>query len=68
MTQMGVAPIHFAVIMGLNIIIGLCTPPAGLSLYIGCQIAETSLYAISRVILLYVIAALCVLAIVTYFP
>jgi len=68
MTQMGIDPVHFGVIMVLNVIIGLCTPPVGLCLYIGCQIADTSLEEISRAIFPFVLAALCVLAIVTYFP
>lgn len=39
-TSVGIDPIHFGIIMVLNLGIGLCTPPVGTSLFIGCAIAE----------------------------
>ena len=39
-TQIGLDPIHFGIIMMLNLGIGLCTPPVGTSLFVGCAIAD----------------------------
>ena len=68
MTQLGIHPVHFGVIMVLNVIIGLCTPPVGLCLYIACEIGQISLEQISKAIYPFVIAAIVVLTLVTYLP
>lgn len=39
-TQVGLDPVHFGIIMMLNLGIGLCTPPVGTSLFVGCAIAD----------------------------
>jgi tripartite ATP-independent transporter DctM subunit len=44
---LGISPIHFGIIMILNLSIGLCTPPVGSVLFVGCSIGKTTL---SRVI------------------
>jgi TRAP-type C4-dicarboxylate transport system permease large subunit len=47
-TEMGIDPTHFGIIMVLNLCIGLCTPPVGSVLFVGCGIARLK---ISEVIL-----------------
>ena len=66
MKQIGVDPLHFGVIMVLNLVIGLTTPPVGVCLFIACSIAGINLEKISRAILPFILASLAVLLICTY--
>ena len=67
-TQMGVNPIHFGIIMVLNLSIGLCTPPVGSVLFIGCGIAGTSIAKVLRPLLPLFIAMLVALLLITFIP
>jgi tripartite ATP-independent transporter DctM subunit len=67
-TQMGVNPIHFGIIMVLNLSIGLCTPPVGSVLFIGCGIAGTSIAKVIRPLLPLFIAMLVALLLITFIP
>lgn len=64
----GIDPVHFGVIVVLNLVIGLATPPVGLCLFIVCGIAKVSLEAVSRAALPMLGICLLVLLLVTYFP
>ncbi|MEX0851671.1 MAG: TRAP transporter large permease [Bauldia sp.] len=64
----GVDPVHFGIIMILNLGIGLLTPPVGPTLVVGCAIGKVSMEAVSRAILVFYIPMLMVLALVTYVP
>jgi tripartite ATP-independent transporter DctM subunit len=64
---LGVHPIHFGIIMIMNLCIGICTPPVGTCLFVGCGIAETTVTKILRYIIPFFIAMIVVLLIVTYF-
>jgi C4-dicarboxylate transporter DctM subunit len=66
--QLGVDPVHFGAIMVLNVVIGLTTPPLGVSLFISCGIAGISLDRISRAMVPFWFAAIVVLLLVTYLP
>ena len=66
--KVGVDPIHFGVVMVLNLVIGLITPPLGVCLFIACSIAKITLEQITKAILPFLIAAIAVLFIVTYIP
>ncbi|HYR02977.1 MAG TPA: TRAP transporter large permease subunit, partial [Syntrophobacteria bacterium] len=66
--QLGVDPIHFGAIMVLNVVIGLTTPPLGVSLFISCGIAGISLDRISRAMTHFWVAAVIILLLVTYLP
>jgi tripartite ATP-independent transporter DctM subunit len=66
--QLGVDPIHFGIIMVLNLSIGLCTPPVGSVLFIGCGIAGTSIARIIRPLLPLFIAMLISLLLITFIP
>ena len=66
MLKIGVDPLHFGVIIVLNLVIGLTTPPVGVCLFIACSIAKTSLERISRAILPFLLASIAVLLICTY--
>jgi tripartite ATP-independent transporter DctM subunit len=67
-TTIGVDPIHFGVIIVLNIMIGLVTPPVGLCLYVVAGIAKISIAEITREIWPYVLALIAVLLLITYVP
>lgn len=67
-TKVGVDPIQFGVILILNLGIGLCTPPVGTSLIVGCGIARTSVERTARSLLPFYGAMVLVLLLVTYVP
>ncbi len=67
-TKVGVDPIHFGIILILNLGIGLCTPPVGTSLLVGAGIARITLETATRSLLPFYVAMLVVLLIVTYVP
>jgi C4-dicarboxylate transporter DctM subunit len=64
----GIDPVHFGVMMVLNLMIGLITPPVGMSMYILCNITKVSTLQFSREIWPFVIALVFVLSLITYFP
>jgi tripartite ATP-independent transporter DctM subunit len=64
----GIDPVHFGIIMILNLGIGLLTPPVGPTMVVGCAIGRVSMEAVSRSILPFYIPMLIVLMLVTYLP
>lgn len=67
-TALGINPIHFGVIMVLNFAMGTATPPLGLCLFIGCNIADLPVEKGAKAILPYVLGEIVVLMLVTYLP
>lgn len=65
---MGVDPIHLGVVMVLNLMLGLLTPPVGLSLYIVADIAEVPVMKVFRALIPFILPLLSVLLLITYFP
>jgi len=68
MLQIGVSPVHFGVIMVLNLMIGLITPPVGLCLYAVAQVAQVKLGEIIRETWPYLIALVGVLLLINFVP
>ena len=66
MNEIGVDPLHFGVILVLNLVIGLTTPPVGVCLFIAGAIGNIRLERISRAILPFILASIAVLGIATY--
>jgi len=66
-TELGVDPIHFGIIMVLNLCIGLCTPPVGSVLFVGCGIAKTRISEVIRPMLPLSAGMVFALFLVTYF-
>jgi tripartite ATP-independent transporter DctM subunit len=64
----GIDPVHFGIVMILNLGIGLLTPPVGPTMVVGCAIGKVSMEAVSRSILVFYIPMLIVLGLVTYIP
>lgn len=65
---LGVDKVHFGIIVVLNLVIGLATPPVGLCLFIVCGIGKVSLEAVSRAAFPMLAICIVVLLLVTYFP
>ena len=59
---------HFGLILTVNLAIGYCTPPMGVSLYITGAIANRDLIYVSKAVLPFILIQLCVLLFITYFP
>ncbi len=66
--SLGVDPLHFGIMMVLNLCIGLCTPPVGTVLFVGCGVAKVSLTEIVKPLLPMYVAMLVALFLITYFP
>lgn len=67
-TKLGVDPTHFGIIMVLNLCIGLCTPPVGSVLFVGCGVANISISKVIRPLIPLFIAMIIALLLVTYIP
>lgn len=68
MTSFGISPVHFGIIMVLNLMIGLITPPVGLLLYVLQSITSLEFKVIVRRISPYLLGLLIALAIVSFIP
>ncbi len=64
----GMDPVHFGVVMVLNLGVGLCTPPVGAVLFVGCAVAKIPVWQAIRSIWPFYVAAIVVLLLVTYIP
>jgi len=67
-TELGMDPIHFGIIMVLNLCIGLCTPPVGSVLFVGVGVAQTTIQKVVKPLLPLFLAMIFALFLVTYFP
>jgi C4-dicarboxylate transporter, DctM subunit len=65
---LGVDPVHFGVIVVLNVVIGLITPPVAPTLVITANIARVSLDRVTGAIWKYLLTMIVVLGLVTYIP
>jgi C4-dicarboxylate transporter DctM subunit len=65
---MGVDPVHFGIIVVVNIELGLITPPVGLNLFVGSTISGMSVLSVFRATLPWMIATIFTLVLVTYVP
>lgn len=64
----GIDPLHFGVVMTVNLAIGQITPPVGVNLYVACGIADVGINRISRSVVPFLLASLLALLLVTYLP
>jgi tripartite ATP-independent transporter DctM subunit len=67
-TQLGIDPVHFGIIMILNLCIGLCTPPVGSVLFVGVGVANTSIQKVIKPLIPLFLAMIVALLLVTYIP
>lgn len=66
--ELGVDPVHFGIIMVVNLAIGFVTPPLGANLFMASQVGQVSLEKLSRAIGGWIIAMLVALAVITFVP
>jgi tripartite ATP-independent transporter DctM subunit len=64
----GVDPVHFGIVMILNLGIGLCTPPVGSVLFVGCAVGNIPIWDAVRTIWPFYFASIVTLMLVTYIP
>ena len=64
----GVNPIHFSVIMILNLVIGLITPPVGVVLYATCTVGKTTLERLVKSLMPFFVLGFICLVLVTLVP
>jgi len=67
-TSIGIDPIHFGIIMILNLGLGLCTPPVGTSLFVGCAIADLKIEKSVKMLLPFYLTMVILLIILIAFP
>jgi len=68
MTNAGIDPVHFGVVMVANLSIGLATPPMGLVLFVASGVSGVPLQKISRAIIPFLIAEFGVIFVISFFP
>lgn len=68
MKDIGINPIHFGIFMIANLCIGLCTPPVGSCLFIGCSVGKSSITKVTKPMLPFFGAMIFALALITYIP
>jgi tripartite ATP-independent transporter DctM subunit len=68
MINFGVDPVHFGMIMMLNLGIGLCHPPVGAILFVGCAVGKVTIEQVMRTIWPFYGVMFAVLMLVTYVP
>ncbi|HSH09903.1 MAG TPA: TRAP transporter large permease [Oceanipulchritudo sp.] len=66
--QMGMHPVQFGILLITNLCIGLCTPPVGTCLFVGCGVGKTSLAKVLPSLIPMFIAMVIGLLLITYFP
>ncbi|MBS9440196.1 TRAP transporter large permease [Photorhabdus heterorhabditis] len=66
--SMGVDPVHFGIIMAFNLAIGICTPPVGSALFVGCSIGEVSINQVLKPLVPMYCALIIALMLVTFMP
>jgi len=67
-TKVGIDPVHFGVVLTLNLMIGLLTPPVGMVLYVMVSLAGVSITEFTKECAIFMLALLVVLILITYIP
>ena len=67
-SELGMHPVHFGIMMIANLCIGLCTPPVGTCLFIGCGVGKTTIAKATPMLLPFFAAMLVALMVITYVP
>ena len=66
--EMGVHPVHFAIIMSVNLTVGLATPPMGLVLFVASSVSKERVETISKAILPFLAVEVLVIFLITFVP
>lgn len=65
---LGMHPVHFGIVMIANLCIGLCTPPVGTCLFLGCGVGGISIAQVTRTLIPFFVAMFASLMLITYWP
>jgi TRAP-type C4-dicarboxylate transport system permease large subunit len=68
MYQVGIDPLHFAIVMCVNVTVGLATPPMGLVLFVSASVANEKIERIVQAIWPFLLVEIAVIFLITYFP
>ena len=68
MIELGIHPLHFAIIMSVNLTVGLATPPIGLVLFVASSVTGEKVEAIARELWPFLIVHIAVILLITYVP
>lgn len=66
--EMGIDPVHFAIIMSVNLTVGLATPPMGLVLFVASSVSGERVEHIARAIIPFLLVEIITIFLITYFP
>ncbi len=66
--QLGLNPIHFGIILIMNLCVGLITPPVGTVLFVGCSVANVKIQSVIKPLIPMFVAMIVCLFLVTYIP
>lgn len=66
--ELGVHPVHFAIIMAVNLTVGLLTPPMGLVLFVTASVSRLSVETVARAVAPFLAIEIAVIFLLTYFP
>lgn len=66
--DLGMDPVHFGIMMTFNLCIGICTPPVGSALFVGCSVAKVKIDKVIKPLLPFYAVLILALALVTYVP
>jgi len=67
-TELGISPVQFGIILVLNLSVGLCTPPVGTVLFVGAAVGDTTISRMVRPLLPLFLAMIAALLAVTFVP
>ncbi|MCG7521445.1 TRAP transporter large permease [Ruegeria sp. Ofav3-42] len=67
-SDLGMDPVHFGVVMTFNLCIGICTPPVGSALFVGCSVGDVKIGQVIKPMLPFYAVLVGLLLVVTYVP
>jgi TRAP-type C4-dicarboxylate transport system permease large subunit len=68
MLELGIHPLHFAIIMCVNVTVGLITPPMGMVLFVASGLTKLGIEVIAREMLPFLAIHIAVILLITFFP
>jgi len=66
--KLGIHPVHFGIIMNFNLALGICTPPVGNALFVGCSVAGIKMENIIKRLIPFFLVLVVILLLVTFVP
>ncbi|MFD0965657.1 TRAP transporter large permease [Seminibacterium arietis] len=66
--EMGLDPVHFGIMMTFNLCIGICTPPVGSALFVGCSVAKVGIDKVIKTMIPFFFVLFATLMLVTFIP